>query len=152
MMFGMSEGSAEAMRIVIGADEERPILDLIKSYVESKGHTAEMMPVQKWGAAAVAVADEVASGRATFGIVLCYSGTGVSIAANKVVGVRAALCTDASTARSARKWNDANVLALSLRTLSDVLAAEIIDAWLENRYAGTEEESLKEIAARESAK
>ncbi len=137
------------MRIVIGADEERPILDLIKSYLESKGHTAELMPMQKWGRAAVAAADEVASHRATFGIVLCYSGTGVSIAANKVAGVRAALCTDASTASSARKWNDANVLALSLRTLSPDLAMEILDAWLESTYANTEQESLEEIAKRE---
>lgn len=137
------------MRIVIGADEERPILALIKAYLESKGHSAELLPVAKWGPVALAVADEVAADRAAFGIVLCYSGTGVCMAANKVAGVRAALCTDASTARSARKWNNANVLALSLRTLSDVVAAEVLDAWLENRYAGTEEESLKEVAARE---
>ena len=137
------------MRIVIGADEERPVLDLIKSHIESKGHVADVLPVQKWGPAALAVADLVASGRAQFGIVLCYSGTGVSIAANKVPGIRAALCTDASTAQSARKWNDANVLALSLRTLSDVVAAEIIDAWLASRYEGTEQESLEAITARE---
>ena len=138
------------MRIVIGADEERPILAVLKSNLESKGHVADVLPVQQWGAAAVAVADEVAAERAKFGIVLCYSGTGVSIAANKVAGVRAALCTDASTARSARRWNDANVLALSLRTLSETVAAEILDAWLESEYAGTEEASLKQIAARES--
>ena len=73
----------------------------------------------------------MAEGRAEQGIVCCWTGTGASIAANKVTGIRAALCGDAETARGARRWNDANVLALSLRTTSEALLAEILDGWFE---------------------
>jgi ribose 5-phosphate isomerase B len=62
-------------------------------------------------------------------VVCCWTGTGASIAANKVAGVRAALCTDAATATGARRWNDANALALSLRLTSDAQLREILDAW-----------------------
>lgn len=78
-------------------------------------------------------AQDVARGRAEQAIVCCWTGTGASIAANKVAGVRAALCIDAATADGARKWNDANVLALSLRLTSEQVLAEILDAW----FAGT---------------
>jgi ribose 5-phosphate isomerase B len=87
----------------------------------------------------------VATGEFDRGIVCCWTGTGASIAANKVRGVRAALCGDAQTAAGARKWNDANVLALSLRTMSDAVAVEIADAWVETDYAGSEDESLRVI-------
>ncbi len=82
-----------------------------------------------WAWASEAAARDVADGRGDQGIVCCWTGTGASIAANKVPGVRAALCTDAETARGARRWNDANVLALSLRTTSHALLREILDAW-----------------------
>jgi len=82
-----------------------------------------------WPHVGHAVGDAVARGDATSGIVCCWSGTGVSIAANKVPGVRAALCADAQTASAARKWNDANVLALSLRATSAAVAGEILEAW-----------------------
>jgi ribose 5-phosphate isomerase B len=75
----------------------------------------------------------VAEGRAEQGVVCCWTGTGASIAANKVHGVRAALCGDAETARGARKWNDANVLALSLRRTSEPLLDEILDAWFSSK-------------------
>ena len=84
-----------------------------------------------WAWASEAAARDVADGRADQGVVCCWTGTGASIAANKVGGVRAALCGDAETARGARKWNDANVLALSLRTTSAALLEEILDAWFE---------------------
>ena len=86
-----------------------------------------------WAWASEAAARDVADGRAEQGVVCCWTGTGASIAANKVPGVRAALCADAETARGARRWNDANVLALSLRTTSEALLAEILDAWFEGR-------------------
>ena len=73
--------------------------------------------------------EAVAAGRADAGVVCCWTGTGVSIAANKVSGVRAALCVDAETARGARRWNDANVFALSLRLTSEEVAHEILDAF-----------------------
>jgi len=95
-------------------------------------------------------ARRVASGEFDQGIVCCWTGTGASIAANKVRGIRAALCTDAQTAAGARKWNDANVLALSLRLLSEPLATEIIDAWLDATYDGTEGESLERLTREES--
>ena len=81
---------------------------------------------------------------------MCWTGTGVAMAAGKVPGVRAALCVDAATATGARKWNDANVLALSLRLLSNPVAGEIIDAWLSATYGGTEDESLDRIREQEN--
>jgi ribose 5-phosphate isomerase B len=71
----------------------------------------------------------VADGRAAQAVVCCWTGTGASIAANKVPGIRAALCGDAETAAGARRWNDANVLALSLRATSEAVLGEILDAW-----------------------
>src|SRR2546429_9982133 len=82
-----------------------------------------------WAWGSEAAARDVADGRAEQGIVACWTGTGASIAANKVAGVRAALCTDAETARGARIWNDANVLALSLRSTSQAVLGEILEAW-----------------------
>ena len=84
---------------------------------------------EAWPHVAQAVAQQVAAGQCEQGILCCWTGTGVSIAANKVLGVRAALCSDAETARGARKWNDANVLCLSLRLTSETVAGEILDAW-----------------------
>ncbi len=74
------------------------------------------------------VGERVAAGDADSAVLFCWTGTGASIAANKVPGVRAALCTDAETARGARRWNDANVLVLSLRLTSPVVASEMLDA------------------------
>ena len=93
------------------------------------------------------VGEEVASGHVEQGLLVCGSGTGMAIAANKVPGVRAALCVDAQTAAGARKWNDANVLTLSLRLLSEPVAAEILDAWLAEKYGGSEDESLAILRA-----
>ena len=91
--------------------------------------SAEGDPDAVWSACARRAALDVAEGRAQQAVVACWTGTGASIAANKVPGVRAALCTDAATAAGARRWNDANVLALSLRLLSAPLLAEILEAW-----------------------
>src|ERR1700730_5692124 len=89
-----------------------------------------------WAWGSEAVARDVAAGRAGQGIVCCWTGTGASIAANKVDGVRAALCLDAATAAGARRWNDANVLALSLRATSDAELSEILDAWFAAESSG----------------
>ena len=97
-----------------------------------------------WAWASEAAARDVADGRAEQGVVCCWTGTGASIAANKVPGVRAALCGDAETARGARRWNDANVLALSLRTTSEALLAEILDGWFE-ASASAEQDDLANI-------
>ena len=82
-----------------------------------------------WPHAGRAVGEAVSSGKADYGVVCCWTGTGVSIAANKVSGVRAALCTDSQTAAGARQWNDANVLAFGLRNTSAAVAGEMLDAW-----------------------
>lgn len=118
------------MRFIVGADDARPILEHIVGYLREKGHEVDEVVVKGWGEVAVDVGRAVASKRVDQGIVLCWTGTGVSIAANKVDGVRAALCVDAATAAGARKWNDANVLALSLRTTSSAVAGEIVAAFL----------------------
>jgi RpiB/LacA/LacB family sugar-phosphate isomerase len=98
-----------------------------------------------WAWASEAVAHDVADGRAQQGIVCCWTGTGASIAANKVAGVRAALCLDAATAAGARRWNDANVLAISLRASSEATLSEILDAWLAGE-ASSEEEDRASVA------
>jgi ribose 5-phosphate isomerase B len=130
------------VKIVIATDEARPVVEHVAQRARERGHEVVVLPQAAWGAMATDAASRVARGEFDQGIVCCWTGTGASIAANKVPGIRAALCTDAATAAGARKWNDANVLALSLRLLSEPVATEIVDAWLDTSYAGTEEESL----------
>jgi ribose 5-phosphate isomerase B len=139
------------MRVIVGADEDRPVVMHVARELRERGHTVTVVGPETWGKVAIEVGREVAARRADFGVVCCWTGTGVSIAANKVHGVRAALCTDAATAAAARKLCDANVLALSVRTLSDGVATEILDAFLDTAYGGTESSSL-EALARESAR
>jgi len=93
-----------------------------------------------WAWASEAAARDVAEGDAEQAVVCCWTGTGASIAANKVPGIRAALCVDAETARGARKWNDANVLALSLRSTSEAELEEILDAWFEGEPSSDEDD------------
>jgi ribose 5-phosphate isomerase B len=121
------------VRIAFGTDEVTPLTEAIKDLLGERGHevvaVAEGEPWPDVGRAigeAVVGVDPVADR----GVVCCWTGTGVSIAANKVEGVRAALCTDAETARGARRWNDANVLALGLRLTSTEVATEMIDVFL----------------------
>jgi len=130
------------MRLLIGTDEDRPVVHHLARRLRERGHEVDVAPVGVWAKTAKGIAEAVARGAVDQGIVCCWTGTGASIAANKVAGVRAALCTDAATAAGARKWNDANVLALSLRLLSEPVADEILDAWLATHYEGTEDESL----------
>jgi ribose 5-phosphate isomerase B len=123
------------LRISLGADELTGIAPGLAREIERRGHTAVLHGAlaegerEDWAWASERAAREVAEGSADQAIVCCWTGTGASIAANKVAGVRAALCTDATTAAGARRWNDANVLALSLRTTSDGQLTEILDAW-----------------------
>jgi ribose 5-phosphate isomerase B len=125
------------MRISLAADELTGIARVLADEVERRGHQTLRHGALReserddWAWASEAAARDVAEGRAEQAIVCCWTGTGASIAANKVGGIRAALCADAETARGARKWNDANVLALSLRTTSPALLEEILDGWFE---------------------
>lgn len=123
------------MRISVAADERTGVADAIVDELRNRGHEPILHGAlnaderDDWAWASEAAARDVADGRADQGIVACWTGTGASIAANKVAGVRAALCGDAETARGARTWNDANVLALSLRTTSQAVLGEILEAW-----------------------
>jgi ribose 5-phosphate isomerase B len=123
------------MRVSVAADERTGVADAVVEELRKRGHEAVLHGAlsdgerDDWAWASEAAARDVVDGVADQGIVCCWTGTGASIAANKVPGVRAALCADAETARGARKWNDANVLALSLRTTSPALLEEILDAW-----------------------
>ncbi len=123
------------MRISVAADELSGVAGAIAGELERRGHQVLRRGVlaererADWAWASEAVARDVTEGRAQQGIVCCWTGTGASIAANKVDGARAALCLDAATAAGARRWNDANVLALSLRTTSQAELGEILDAW-----------------------
>ena len=127
------------MRISVAADERTGVADAVVDQLRRRGHEPLLHGAlndeerDDWAWASEAAARDVAEGRAEQAIVCCWTGTGASIAANKVPGVRAALCTDAETASGARKWNDANALALSLRATSDALLEEILDAWLEGK-------------------
>jgi len=119
------------MRVAFGSDEGTPIADDIALGLSAAGHELVLrLEDEPWPDVGRRVGEMVASGEADVGIVCCWTGTGVSIAANKVPGVRAALCTDAETARGARRWNDANVLALGLRLTTPATAREMVDAFL----------------------
>jgi len=123
------------MRVSISVDELAGVAGALVPELERRGHGVirhgALAPGERddWAWASEAAARDVADGRAEQAIVCCWTGTGASIAANKVDGVRAALCADAPTAAGARRWNDANVLALSLRTTSAAELGEILDAW-----------------------
>ena len=122
------------MRIAVAADERTGVADAVVEGLRKRGHETLLHGAlsddrDEWAWCSEAAARDVAEGRADQGVVCCWTGTGASIAANKVRGIRAALCGDAPTAEGARKWNDANVLALSLRATSPALLEEILDAW-----------------------
>ena len=123
------------MRVAFGTDETTTITDGIVGGLIDSGHAVEVLADgDAWPDVGHRVGASVAAGVADVGIVCCWTGTGVSIAANHASpAVRAALCTDAETAKGARKWNDANVLALSLRLLSEALAEEIIIAFFSTK-------------------
>jgi ribose 5-phosphate isomerase B len=123
------------MRIAVAADEDTGVAGAVVAQLRDRGHEPLLHGAlaaderDDWAWASEAAARDVADGRADQGVVCCWTGTGASIAANKVPGIRAALCGDAATAAGARRWNDANVLALSLRTTSEAVLGEILDAW-----------------------
>ncbi|PKV89639.1 ribose 5-phosphate isomerase B [Streptomyces sp. TLI_146] len=125
------------LRISVAADSDEGVTRQLVAELGRRGH--EVIPhgvlaaeeTDDWAFCTEAAARDVAEGRADQAVVCCWTGTGASIAANKVPGVRAALCTDAYTARGARRWNDANVLALSLRLTSTATLGEILDAWFD---------------------
>ena len=123
------------MRCAIGSDDVGPLTDALLTELDRRGIAVERFGALadggEWASVGRAVGDAVASGRADVGVVCCWTGTGISMAANKIRGARAALCGDAVTAQGARRWNDANVLALSLRATSPAVGIEILASFLE---------------------
>ena len=125
------------MRISVAADERTGVAESVLEELRERGHEPLVHGAlndderDDWAWSSEAAARDVAEGRADQAVVCCWTGTGASIAANKVPGARAALCADAETARGARRWNDANVLALSLRSTSPAILQEILDGWFE---------------------
>ncbi len=138
------------MRIALGSDERSHLTDFVEQQLRRRGFEVALIGPLKgellaWPDVAVAVAERVAGGQSDEGVLFCWTGTGVSIAANKVPGVRAALCGDAETARGARAWNQANVLCMSLRITTETLAGEILDAWFSASPDASEEENMDKI-------
>jgi ribose 5-phosphate isomerase B len=134
------------MRVAVGTDEVTAVTEAVERHVAEAGHELVVLGRgEPWPEVGQAVGAAVGDGRAERGIVWCWTGTGVSIAANKVRGVRAALCTDPETARGARKWNDANVLALGLRLTSEPVALEIVDAFLGTDPDGSETANIAAV-------
>lgn len=124
-------------RVVIGSDQRASVIEAVVAYFRQHGHEVELVgaladdhSAARWPEVGSLVAQKVARGEATTGIVACFTGTGVAMAANKVHGVRAALCHDAGSAQGARLWNHANVLAISIRSTSPQVGVEICDAWM----------------------
>src|SRR5436305_6962942 len=142
------------MKIAVAADELTGVAEAIPDELRRRGHEpivhgaydAGQRP--DWAWASESAARDVAEGRAEQAIVACWTGTGASMAANKVAGARAALCTDAQTADGARRWNDANVLALSLRLTSPAELEEILDAWFQGQPSGERDdvENIEHVA------
>ena len=127
------------MKLSVGADERLHVVDVVLEELQKRGHEVtwhgpEVEETDPWPEVARQVAEDVVNGKTDEGILFCWTGTGVSIAANKVPGIRAALCADAETARGARLWNNANVLCMSMRSTSDVIATEILEAWFATAY------------------
>ncbi len=126
----------ESMKIAVGADGKAGATDAVIKWLQERGYDVQLFGALTkdpdawlWPKVAQDVAQGVASGKFDQGILFCWTGTGISMAANKVPGIRAALCADAETAKSARIWNDANILAMSLRSTSEEIAREILEAW-----------------------
>jgi ribose 5-phosphate isomerase B len=138
------------MKITLGSDEKMHLTDAVVEDLKRRGHEVQVVgppagePLQ-WADVATQVARKVAKGESEQGVLFCWTGTGVSIAANKVPGIRAALCWDAETARGARLWNDANVLCLSLCSTSEAQAREILDAWFSTQFDESERSNVDKV-------
>jgi ribose 5-phosphate isomerase B len=140
------------VKMAVGSDERTHVTDAVVDHLRRLGIEVELhgplghTPLD-WVDVGREVGERVASGAADQGVLFCWTGTGVSIAANKVPGVRAALCADAQTAAGARRWNDANVLVMSLRATPEAMAKEICDAWLEATPDPAEQATIAKVSA-----
>jgi ribose 5-phosphate isomerase B len=139
-------------KVIVGSDDLYACALEAVEYLKKKGYEVIVTGALKtgkpepWPDVAYEVAQAVSRGEVELGVLVCYTGTGVSIVANKLPGVRAALCNDPETARGARLWNDANILAMSGRLVTNILAREIIDAWLSMKQPDpTERENIEKL-------
>jgi ribose 5-phosphate isomerase B len=141
------------MRLALGSDEKTTLTDAVRDELEQRGHDVVLVgppggePVE-WAEVGQRVGELVAKGDVETGVLFCWTGTGASIAANKVPGVRAALCTDAATAAGARKWNDANVLVMGLRLTTPEVAHELLDAWFATEPDPGEADNIARLESR----
>lgn len=117
------------MRIVVGSDDSGETLDAVLAWLADHGHDVERLDIGRWPEVARELGEAVVAGRADQGVLMCWTGTGTAMMANKVPGVRAALCWDPWIAEGARRWNDANVLVLSLKRVAPEDVPAILDAW-----------------------
>lgn len=129
------------MKIALSTDLRAAVVDHIVKWLADHGHEVSYFgPKERggeadWPLVTQQAAESAANGACDEAIVLCWTGTGAAICANKVRGVRAALCGDAETAKGARKWNHANVLALSIRLTTAAVADEILAAWFSEPFS-----------------
>lgn len=138
------------MRVVLGSDEKSALTDAVEADLRERRHDVTLVGPPAgddldWATVGRRLGEKVAAGEADTGVLFCWTGTGASIAANKVRGVRAALCTDAATAEGARRWNDANVLVMSLRLTSPTVAREMVDAWFSAEPDPSEAEHIEAL-------
>ena len=141
------------MRIAMCSDEPYPVHETVRALLQARGHTVVGFGSiadgneAAWADVAEQAALCIARGECDEGVFFCWSGTGISIASNKVAGIRAALCGDPGTARAARIWNHANVLCLSNRTLSTDMAKEILEAWFDTALGNQGDEGVRKLEA-----
>jgi ribose 5-phosphate isomerase B len=146
----LARPNIDVVKVVLGSDERNELTDEVARDLRNRGHEVELVGPPggqdiQWAQVGRTVGEAVATGRAATGVLFCWTGTGASIAANKVAGARAALCTDKGTAEGARKWNDANVLVMSLRLTSPTVAGEMLDAWFETEPDPSESENIARL-------
>ena len=140
------------MKIAIGSDKKTHLTDFIAKELKKRGYKIGLFGALKsgkptpWPEVGEIVAEKVAQKEYDQGVLFCWTGTGVSIVANKIPSIRAALCFDAETAKGARKWNDANILVMSLRLTSENIAKEILDAWFSTKFDERKIDRLKKVA------
>jgi len=138
------------VRVALGSDERTTLTDAVAADLRERGHDVVLVgppagEAKQWAEVGHDVGELVASGACHAAVLFCWTGTGASIAANKVPGVRAALCTDAATAAGARRWNDANVVVMGLRLTTPDVAHEILDAWFDARPDASEAANIARL-------
>jgi ribose 5-phosphate isomerase B len=140
--------------VALGSDEKTALTDAVRDDLEERGHDVVLVgppggEAVEWAEVGQRVGELVAKVDVETGVLFCWTGTGASIAANKVPGVRAALCTDAATAAGARKWNDANVLVMGLRLTTPEVARELLDAWFATEPDPGEADNIARLESRQ---